>query len=189
MEKKLYRDEHRKMIGGVCAGLAEYFSIDVTVVRVLFLVSLILHGVGALIYIILMIVLPKKSIYNFTNPSDPATVDYIVPPPTPPTNPFQANVPFSPMPPIQPKRASSAAIVVGVLLIVIGTAFLMNEFDIIPDWNYWKLWPLMFIAIGFTYMITSRKKEPWEHDNWHKTDDTNHPSTPDNSSNNNPPTV
>ncbi len=59
MEKKLYRDTHNKVIGGVCSGLAEYFNVDVSIVRVLFLASLILKGGGFLVYIVLMIVLPS----------------------------------------------------------------------------------------------------------------------------------
>ena len=60
MDKKLYRDEYRKKIAGVCAGLADYFNIDVAIVRVVFLLALIFHGGGGLIYIIFWIVLPKK---------------------------------------------------------------------------------------------------------------------------------
>src|SRR5476649_1307276 len=60
MEKKLYRDEHHKVIGGVCAGLADYFGIDVSIVRLVFVLTLILKGGGGLLYIILWIVLPKR---------------------------------------------------------------------------------------------------------------------------------
>lgn len=181
MEKKLYKDEHRKMIAGVCAGLSDYFSIDVTIIRVIFLLSLILHGVGGLLYLILMIILPKKD-YIFTKPSDPATVDYIVPP-------LMPNTPFPPTPPMPPKRTSSASLIVGLILIFIGAGFLLNEFDIIPDWNYWQLWPVIFIVIGLSYMVTSQKKQPWDHNDWHKFDDKNNASNKGNSSNTNPPTV
>jgi phage shock protein C len=179
MEKKLYRDEHRKMIAGVCAGLSDYFNIDVTIIRVVFLLTLILKGGGGLLYIILMIVMPKKD-YTFTKPSDPATVDYIVPPLTP-NNPF----------PVPPRRTSSGSLIVGLILITIGAAFLLNEYDIIPDWDYWRLWPVIMIVIGLTYMVSSQKKEPWDHQDWHKVDDKNKPSDSDkdNSSNDNPPTV
>ena len=60
MEKRLYRDEHRKKIAGVCAGLADYFNMDVSIVRALFLLALILKGGGVVIYIVLWIVLPVK---------------------------------------------------------------------------------------------------------------------------------
>ncbi|MEO6849224.1 MAG: PspC domain-containing protein, partial [Mucilaginibacter sp.] len=68
MEKKLYRDDQRKSIGGVCAGLADYFNVDVAVVRLIFVLMLILHGSGLLAYIVLWIVLPRKT-FTFSNPS------------------------------------------------------------------------------------------------------------------------
>jgi len=82
MEKKLYRDERRKVIGGVCAGLADYFDIDIAIIRALFLLTFIFMGTGFMVYIVLWIVLPKKD-YNYFNPG----VDYRVPPQDP-FNPF-----------------------------------------------------------------------------------------------------
>jgi phage shock protein PspC (stress-responsive transcriptional regulator) len=61
MNKKLYRDEFHQKIGGVCAGLAEYFEADVTLIRVLF-VFFGCMSVGVLVYFVLWIVLPKKMI-------------------------------------------------------------------------------------------------------------------------------
>jgi phage shock protein C len=59
MTKRLVKGE--KKIFGVCSGLANYFEIDVTVIRVLFLIALIGFGTGLLIYLILAIVMPKSS--------------------------------------------------------------------------------------------------------------------------------
>ena len=64
MEKRLYKDEFHKKIGGVCAGLADYFTIDVTIVRLFFVLACIFHGSGLPIYIVLWIVLPKKPFPN-----------------------------------------------------------------------------------------------------------------------------
>lgn len=58
--KKLYRIEDGKMIAGVCAGLAEYFSIDVTIVRLGWVLLTLLGGCGILAYIIALIIMPKK---------------------------------------------------------------------------------------------------------------------------------
>ncbi|MBQ2170847.1 MAG: PspC domain-containing protein [Paludibacteraceae bacterium] len=60
-EKKLYRSEN-KMLGGVCAGIAEYFGTDPTLVRVAYAVlSVFSTGFpGILLYIILLIIMPKK---------------------------------------------------------------------------------------------------------------------------------
>lgn len=57
--KKLYRDPEDKKLGGVASGIAKYFGTDVTVIRILFLVSFFLGGFGLLAYIILCIAVPK----------------------------------------------------------------------------------------------------------------------------------
>lgn len=59
--KKLYRSRKQRMIAGVCGGLGEYFGIDPTAMRVLFVVATILgFGSAILVYLILLIVLPEE---------------------------------------------------------------------------------------------------------------------------------
>ncbi len=57
--RRLYRDPDDKMIGGVCSGLAAYFDVDITLIRVLAVVALICFGFGFWAYLILWIVAPK----------------------------------------------------------------------------------------------------------------------------------
>jgi phage shock protein C len=64
MEKRLYRDDLNKKVGGVCAGLAEYLNIDVTIIRVIFVLALVMKGVGVVPYLVLWIVLPKKPYFG-----------------------------------------------------------------------------------------------------------------------------
>lgn len=59
MEKKLYRKSNGKMIAGVCAGLADYLNIDVTVVRLLAAILILCAGSGLLIYLIAWIIMPS----------------------------------------------------------------------------------------------------------------------------------
>ena len=59
MEKKLYRNTQDKKVAGVCSGLAEYFKIDPTIVRLIWaLVSLV--GPGILAYLICALIIPEK---------------------------------------------------------------------------------------------------------------------------------
>jgi len=60
--KKLYRSRADRRIGGVCGGLAKYFNIDATLVRLLFLLGLLFVGGTFFAYIILMIVIPEEPI-------------------------------------------------------------------------------------------------------------------------------
>lgn len=60
--KKLYRgSEKESMIGGVCAGLANYFEVDPTLMRVIWVIlTLISFGVGFIGYLLLWIIMPRK---------------------------------------------------------------------------------------------------------------------------------
>lgn len=59
MEKKLYRSKTDKKIAGVCGGVAAYFGIDSTIVRVLWLLLVIFFGTGLLAYIVCAIIMPE----------------------------------------------------------------------------------------------------------------------------------
>lgn len=61
VSKRLYRDPDKKKIAGVCSGLAIYFGIDVTIVRLAFVLPLIAYGATLWIYIILWIVTEKAN--------------------------------------------------------------------------------------------------------------------------------
>lgn len=59
--KKLYRSSTNKKIAGVCGGLAEYFGIDATVIRVIFIILLLPGGLPGIIpYLILWVIMPLK---------------------------------------------------------------------------------------------------------------------------------
>jgi phage shock protein C len=174
MNKKLYRDEYHKVLGGVCSGLAEYFEMDVTIVRLLFAFTFIVMGVGIIPYIVLWIVLPKKGyLYNqYNNP----TVDYTIPPqnpggqfaPPPPPfedNPYRAYTsnPFESEPAgyMPPKQRSNAGLIVGLVLIFIGAAILIENYDLIPDFDFERLWPAVLVLIGAALIMSGQKRQPW----------------------------
>jgi phage shock protein C len=58
--RKLYRSKTNRKLAGVCGGLAQYFNIDATIIRVLFVVLAILGGSGLLLYLALWIIVPKE---------------------------------------------------------------------------------------------------------------------------------
>ena len=60
MEKKLYKSETNKMLAGVCGGIAEYFNIDSTLVRLGWVVFCALGGSGLLAYIIAALIMPDR---------------------------------------------------------------------------------------------------------------------------------
>jgi phage shock protein C len=77
--KKLTRIPEGKMVAGVCTGLADYLSVDVTVVRLgVAVLSLITGGAGVIAYIVGMIVIPERGVDGSVPPPPTA------PPPSAP---------------------------------------------------------------------------------------------------------
>ncbi|MEO5910292.1 MAG: PspC domain-containing protein [Pelobium sp.] len=142
MEKKLTRDISGKMVAGIAAGLAKYFQLDVTWVRIAFVLATFFGGGGLWIYIILWIAVPEDSNpYSFT--------DYKV-------NKDQTNNYGSTF---KPKEKVNINLIGGLLLIGFGAYFLLDEFDIIPNWfNVGKLWPLVFVVIGLSILFKASQQ-------------------------------
>ncbi len=141
MEKKLTRDPQDKMIAGVSAGLAKYFELEVTWVRIAFVFAVFFGGGGLLMYIILWIVVPedRKLPYTYT--------DYKT----------QTGEPLRPT--NQSKNNSNLSLLLGFILVVMGTYFLMGEFDLLPYWfSLRKLWPLIFIVFGLIILAKAKKR-------------------------------
>lgn len=61
--KRLYRSNVSKMIGGVCGGIAEYFDIDPTIVRLIWAFAILCGGFGLLAYIVAWIIIPLNPNY------------------------------------------------------------------------------------------------------------------------------
>ncbi|HEX7367371.1 MAG TPA: PspC domain-containing protein [Pelobium sp.] len=143
MEKRLTRDPQDKMIAGVAAGIAHYFELDVTWVRVAFALAVFFGFSGGLIYIILWIVVPEQSTPSYTY------TDYR----TEPEMPFQ---------PTHQRKNSGTSLFFGFLLIVLGGYFLLQEFDLLPYWfSLRKLWPLALVMFGLLILSKTKKtKQP-----------------------------
>jgi len=185
MENRLLRNEHDKVIAGVSSGLAAYMQVDVTIIRLLFVLStFFLVGTGALVYLVMWIVVPvnndpaaRFTKFNdyFKKQNNPSGFDQW--PPFGQTGSFGTTadkgaqtgaapdwnnpVDFKTL----PKNSDTGRTIGGLFLLVIGLYFLMNEFNIIPYWfSLSKLWPLVFVAIGLSFILKSKRKNDWE--NW-----------------------
>jgi hypothetical protein len=119
--------------------------------------------------------MPKK-VYGFNNRgfSNAGPVDYTVPPQGPAVDytvpNFGTEQPGAPFV-MPPKKKSNASVIVGVALVAFGAFFLLDNFDLLPDWEFDRLWPLIFVAAGAVLVFSRRKVEPWEKDNWHVTEE------------------
>lgn len=137
--KKLYRSGVDHMIGGVCAGVSEYVNIDVTIVRIIWLLSVLVNGIGLIAYLICLVFVPM--------------------------NPEHASLPASE----RKKPGNTglfigiALVFIGFLFIFnnfIGNLgmFHWHWFGFWPfQWNL--LWPLLIIGFGIWYIITTLQKD------------------------------
>lgn len=133
--KRLYKSRTERMIDGVCGGIAHYFDLDPTLVRIAWVVLTLLGGSGILLYIAAMIIIPKEPYPGFPQEQPPQS----------------GSSPSS--------RKNS--FFWGILLIVVG---LFLFFDNI-GWAFWKPWwwfnadiliPVLLILAGVAFLWGGR---------------------------------
>jgi len=61
LQKKLYLSQTDKKIFGVCGGIAEYFDIDSTIIRIIWVILAFCYGIGVFPYIIMALIIPKDN--------------------------------------------------------------------------------------------------------------------------------
>jgi phage shock protein C len=162
MEKRLYRSRTDRIVGGVCAGLGEYFGIDPTLVRLAAVLLTLVNGVGVVVYVVLWIVVPEEettvsdSETPQTTPEGVVTVPVEAAPevaPAPEASASPASVPSAPAPAGRPARGGLTG---GIVLIVIGAIFLVSQF--VPGLDIGKLWPLILVGIGVTMIVRGGRR-------------------------------
>lgn len=139
--KRLYRSQKNKVFGGVCGGIAEYFEIDVAIVRILAVLLALFNGIGLLIYLVSLFVVPLN----------PGQDEY--------AGSKQAS-----------DRNQILWMIIGGILILCGLAYLFDNFSVFPyGWyrmNHWDVdwdivWPLLLVGAGIFYLIyVSKNKKP-----------------------------
>lgn len=60
--KRVYRSRLDRMVGGVCSGLGEYFEVDPTLIRLLFVLGTLAGGPGVIAYLILLVIVPLEPV-------------------------------------------------------------------------------------------------------------------------------
>jgi len=155
MGKKLYRSTNDKMLGGVAGGLAEYFGIDSTLVRVLFIVIVFLGGGGIIAYIILWIVVPQKP---YELPKNPFTQ---APPDSGGSSDFSSSQNSSDNFSMSHgeiagsvTQSGSKQLWIAIVLIVIGGLLLLD--NIFPRFDFDHYWPVILIGIGIGLLLKAK---------------------------------
>ena len=171
MNRRLYRCRHNQRIAGVAAGVAEYFDLDPTAVRVLWFLSIFLGGLGILLYIGMAIIVPIEPISAGVPGSaghagaaatgegvtfDPATGDAVTE--------DVAGVAY--VEPHQHRTSSRGdgrwTTFFGLALVLFGSLALLDAF--IPAWQdaYRYIVPAFIIGIGALLVASAIRREPKE---------------------------
>jgi len=155
MAKKLYRSTTDKMLGGVAGGLADYFDIDSTLVRVLFIVVVFLGGGGIIAYIILWIVVPQKpyeipkSSFNQSSSEDESGSNF-----SSTENKSDSFSVSNGSVAGSMTHSNNKQIWVAIVLIVIGGLLLLD--NIFPHFNFDHYWPVILIGIGIGLLLKAK---------------------------------
>lgn len=164
MSKKIYRSRRERVLGGVCGGLAEYFDLDVLLIRLFFILLFFVHGVSLLFYIIAWAVIPEKPYHITSNkvkkeektkPGDyPGEEDNIDSPA--PAGDYEKSTDISAatydgeaLEDREKDRVDDQGQkrrTIGIILVALGSIFLLDNW--FPFFYWGSFWPLALIAVG-----------------------------------------
>ena len=152
MKIKLYRSQTDRMLGGVCGGLSKYFEIDLTVIRLFFVVLTLLGGFGPLLYFILWIVIPPEGHVHVEGRPEVLDGEEIKERAEMVRDDFVSAVQ-------EPNKNTTRF--VGIALILAGGFFLIRQLDFY--WLRWLdngvLWAGLILLAGIALLIRAMKKE------------------------------
>lgn len=132
--KRLERDTQNKVIGGVCSGLANYFNIDASLLRVLFACMFFFASMGFWLYLILWVMMPAAPVQRIVDENGQTVME------TP-----------------QGQEAGKGGLVLGLILIATGAIALLHRF--IPQFNWQTIWPILLIVLGVLLLFPSKGKK------------------------------
>ncbi|MBT9153319.1 MAG: hypothetical protein DDT35_01551 [Firmicutes bacterium] len=154
MQKRLYRSRDNRVIAGVCGGLADYFGLDSTLVRVGMAVLVFFDGMGLIAYIAMALIVPKESM-RVASPTQVVEANIEEMADTAEAFGERMEQTFtSTMPQSHAPRA-----VLGGALVVLGAFLLLRNFNFLwwidPRW----LWPGVLILGGLAVFVHGMRRK------------------------------
>jgi phage shock protein C len=146
LTKRLYRSDENRVIGGVCGGIAEYFDLDPTLVRLLWVILTFSAGIGLLAYIVSMIIIPGRpqTVAKYSTDDIDSGVN------GPAGREDSTGIPSGEENRQSRRTNDRNRVFAGIVLIALGIFFLARR------WFYWidlhRLWPVLLILAG-VYVI------------------------------------
>ena len=162
MENKLYRSEKDRMLFGVCGGLAKYFGMDSSLMRIIvILLVLVTAGFGVFVYLIMAFIVPLEGSTK-TTPKEIVLENVEEAKNTAQGLGQDIKETFSGKKPESKETEQTQAKrrnIFGVILIVVGIFLLLGVFGVFHWANWSVIWPIVLIAIGLLIILSvSRKK-------------------------------
>jgi len=153
MKNKLYRSKKDCVIGGVCGGIAEYFDIDSTLVRLLAILVFFFGGSGLIAYIIGWIIIPKNPNGNTKdNSENKGKIEGKIK-----KGADKADKKAEENLSEERSKGNSEKnrnIIFGIILIIVGLVFMGTTFFPWITWIAWgTFWPVVIIVVGLVIMI------------------------------------
>lgn len=155
MAKRLYRSRKDSVIAGVCGGIADYFDIDLTLVRIVAVISILINGIGLIAYIIGWIFIPQnpESLKEEKTGEKKGKVETI--------KEKAENVARELGKEIRGDAdkagyRKSSRLVGGLILICLGLLFLVSNF--FPWFGFAKLWPVILVVLGVVILAGGFQK-------------------------------
>lgn len=148
----LYRSETNKVIAGVAGGLGEYFNIDPTIIRILFVLMAVFGGSGLIIYIVLWLIMPSKSDNHNSQDAIRANLEDIKSTTTSFAHSFRKGEITKDKQSLRSGDLNSRYWW-AIIIIVVGFLFLMRNYGLLSGIELDKLWPLILIVFGLAIIL------------------------------------
>jgi phage shock protein C len=169
VNRRLYRCRHDKRVAGVASGVAEYFEVDPSVVRVVWFLSIFLGGMGLLLYIAMALIVPLEPELGFAPGGAPvgdptgaaATGTASDVPAGPAATPSPSSWHAMPSEHRHKSRGTGRATTwFGIILVLFGALALVDV--LLPGWadSGRFLWPAFIVGIGAILVAAGVRREP-----------------------------
>ena len=162
-----------RVLGGVCSGLGHYFGVDPLLVRIVFVVLALAHGIGIVLYPVLWLLMEppagtfaagsrtlsqrlrsmgdeiRADVRSGFNPGGPAAA------------PVTGGESAEP-PPVSPRavatsgRGAQRGIWIGMILVALGAYFLLDNLGLFSALRWDLFWPVVLIAVGLLFLVRRR---------------------------------
>jgi len=149
MSTRITKSKTDRVIDGVCGGLAEYFGIDSTIVRLVFVALIFINGIGLFLYIILAIIMPKAEKLD-QSPKEIIKENVREISERVKETGEELGTAFSKK---TEQKHSNQAGWLGFLLILLGVFFLLENLNLIRWFDNDLIWPFIIIFIGVWLLI------------------------------------